>query len=282
MRDEIVCTLQSLGVLGFVDFDAERTTSELDDRCSASLSGECFPFPPSSSLRDATARMGPHVGCNRFLSRLDARISVDLLRNGQKETHIALRDRADSFEDGTPILDFLKDDFLARRIFSFLNHRKLATAACVCRDWLRTANDPVLWQRLYCLRFKTMLEVDALPSSTSSKVRLSFTSKENVLDWRKLFDAKWLAERQLRSSFSSCGEWRHRTCVFVSCLTVLKSKTSYEKHILKHKNDLAKQVKRAAVSEERKRRRIAATKENDEKLQRRNKKKQKKGNRVAE
>ena len=117
MRDEIVCTLQSLGVLGFVDFDAETTTSELDNCCSASLSGECFPIPPSSSLRDATARMGPHVGCNRFLSRLDARISVDLLRNGQKETHIALRDRADSFEDGTPILEHLKDVFLTRRIF---------------------------------------------------------------------------------------------------------------------------------------------------------------------
>jgi hypothetical protein len=68
----------------------------------------------------------------------------------------------------------------------------------------------------------------------------------------------------------------------VGCLVVLKSRTTYEKHISKHKNDLAKQVKRAAVSEERKRRRIATTKENDEKQQRRNKKKQKKGKRVAE
>ena len=275
-KDEIICTLQSLGVLGFVEFDTETTTSDLDNCCSASLSGESFPFLPSSSLRDATARMGPHVGCNRFLSRLDARISMGLLRNGYKETHNALRDRADSFEDGTPILEHLKDVFLTRRIFSFLNHRKLAAVSRVCRVWRQIANDPGLWQRLYCLRFKTLLEVDVLPSSTCSKVRLSFTSRENVLDWRKLFDAKWLAERQLRSSFSSCGEWRHKTCDFVGCLAVLKSRTSYEKHISKHKNDLAKQVKRAAVSEERKRRRIAATKENDEKRQRRNKRKTKK------
>ena len=200
---------------------------------------------------------------------------MDLLRNGHKETHIALRDHADSFEGGTPILEHLKDVFLTRRIFSFLNHRKLAVVSRVCRVWRQIANEPVLWQRLYCLRFKTLLEADALPSSTCSKVRLSFTSKESVLDWRKLFGAKWLAERQLRSSFSSCGEWRHKTCDFVGCLAVLKSRTSYEKHISKHKNDLAKQVKRVAVSEERKRRRIAATKENDEKQQMRNKKKQK-------
>jgi len=254
-KEEIIYTLQALGVLGFVDVDGETTTPEMDNCSYASLSGESFPFLPPSSLRDAVARMGPHVGCNRFLSRLDA---MNLLRNDHKKAQIVLRDRADSFDDGTPILEHLKDDFLIQRIFSFLNHRKLSAVSRVCRVWRQIANEPALWQRLYRLRFKTLVEVDAIPSSACSKLKLSCASKENDGDWRKMFDAKWLAERQLRSSFSKCGKWRHKTCDFVGCLAVLKSKASYEKHICKHKNDLAKKVERAAAYEERKRKRIAA------------------------
>lgn len=263
-KDEIIHTLQALGILGFLDGDKEMdTAAEMCDSFPASLCSERFPFLPESSLRDAVARMGPHVGCNRFLSRLDARISVDLLRNKEEEARIKPKDRADSFDEGTPILDHVNDDFLIRRIFSFLNHRKLAAASSVCRVWREIANEPALWQRLYRLRFRTLVEIDVLPESASPKVKSLFASNENDRDWRKLFDAKWLAERQLRSTFSRDGNWKHRTCEFVGCLAVLKSRASFEKHICKHKKDFAKKVKRTEASEDRKRKRLAAAKENE-------------------
>lgn len=250
-RDEIIYALQSLGILGFLDGDEETATPEIGECFLASLCGGSFPFIPPSSLRDAAARMGPHVGCKRFLS--DARMSIDLLRSDQKEAQIKPKDRTDSIDDGTAILEHLKDNFLLRRIFSFLNHRKLAAASSVCRIWRQIASEPALWQRLYRLRFKTLVEMDVLPNPACSKVKSSYASKENDRDWRKLFDVKWSAERQLRSSYSRDGKWRHKTCSFVGCLVVLKSKASFEKHICKHKNDLAKKVEKIEASEERKR-----------------------------
>ena len=262
-KDEIIHTLQTLGILGFLDGDEEMVTAEISDSFSASLCSESFPFLPESSLRDAVARMGPHVGCNRFLSRLDARISIDLLRNDKEHAQINPKDRADSLDESTPILEHVNDDFLIRRIFSFLNHRKLAAASSVCRVWHQIANEPALWQRLYRLRFKTLVEIDALPESASPKMKSFYSSKENGRDWRKLFDAKWSAERQLRSTFSRDGKWKHKTCELVGCLTVLKSKASFEKHICKHKMDLAKKMERAEASEDRKRKRLAASKKKE-------------------
>ena len=263
-KDEIIHTLQTLGILGFLNGDEEMITAEMCDSFPASLCSESFPFLPESSLRDAVARMGPHVGCNRFLSRLDARISIDTLRNDEEQAQIKPKDRADSLDENTPILEHLNDDFLIRRIFSFLNHRKLAALSSVCRVWRQIANESALWQRLYRLRFKTLVEIDALPESASPKVKSVYSSKENERDWRKLFNAKWLAERQLRSTFSRDGKWKHRTCEFVGCLAVLKSKATFEKHICKHMKDLAKKVERADASKDRKRKRLAASKKEKE------------------
>ena len=65
----------------------------------------------------------------------------------------------------------------------------------------------------------------------------------------------------------------------MGCLTVLKSKASFEKHICKHKKDLAKKVERAEASEDRKRKRLAASKEKEVEKQ---KKQAKSGDRKRE
>jgi len=83
-KDEIIHSLQGIGVLGMI-FQEESDEDSLysDDEFLYSLSRSEFPFSITSSLRDAVGRMGPHVGCNRFLSSLDARFELREDDNGE-------------------------------------------------------------------------------------------------------------------------------------------------------------------------------------------------------
>ena len=243
-KDEIIHALQGLGVLGIIlqHDDGSGDYSCIDDNYLDSLSGNKFPFSAASSLRDAVGRMGPRVGCNRFLSSLDARLPLESPAEEDKVVKtIERRVRAESLSERAPILNYLDDDLL-RHVFLYLSCRKLARVTGVCRLWRSLGNEPAQWQRLYQSRFKTR-----------------HTAEENATDWRKLFDAKWMAERRLRSSFSRCGKWKHRTCEYVGCLAVLRTRAMYEKHLNKHQSDAAKRFLKDAAAAARTRKRDEAT-----------------------
>mmetsp|Transcript_37580 Transcript_37580/g.82293 ORF Transcript_37580/g.82293 Transcript_37580/m.82293 type:complete len:86 (+) Transcript_37580:675-932(+) len=84
-----------------------------------------------------------------------------------------------------------------------------------------------------------------------------------------------MAERRLRSSFSKCGKWKHKTCEYVGCLAVLRSKATYEKHMKKHRADVTKRILKEEAAAARKRKRDEAEVAKDEHKKRRKKRKRK-------
>ena len=267
-KKEIIHTLQAIGVLGMIfQEESDGDSSFADHEFLDSLSRSEFPFSIPTSLRDAVGRMGPHVGCNRFLSSLDARFELPEDDNGEVGE---AKQRTESLSEVVPLLDYLDDD-LIRRIFSYLTHRKLAKVTGVCRSWRSLGNDPAIWHRLYRSRFKIRREVDIITTLASPTAQQQYAAKEEVRDWRRLFITKWMAERRLRSSFSKCGKWKHKTCEYVGCLAVLRSKAMYEKHLKKHRSDTAKRILKEEAAAVRKRKRDEAKVAQDERKKRRKK-----------
>lgn len=263
-RNEVVRTLQSLSILSFICDEQEGDVAQSREDASEPSRPRVFPFPPSSSLRDAVARMGPRVGCSRFLSRLDSRRIPPSPANAAgwrgEATGPCVRMAGAggaSKEEGEPLppMPYLDGD-VVREIFAFLGYRRLARSAGVCRMWRFVASEPEAWRARYRARFRTR-EEEGRNGEAGTTTTASAAAGADGRDWWGLFARKWEAERRLRSSYSRCGTFRHRTCDFVGCLAVLRSRRQCERHAERHCGDAARALSRAAAEEERDRRREA-------------------------
>ena len=202
-------------------------TPQLDDDAI-----ECWPFAASNSLRSAFMRMKHNSVMARNSKYNDTGIlpdGSDLLSNIAFEDKLSNRlgDSCDSSTvstPGVPIMDYLQTD-LVQILFSFCGFKRLVKLREVCKTWKDISDSSDwLWYSAYKSRFG-LLPQD--PHATSR-------SKH---DWKELFRAKWLAEKNLRFRRNHGSGWKYRTCQYIGCLAIVKSakmqKQHYESHVRK-------------------------------------------------
>lgn len=235
-RDEIVHTLQAVGILGFMDEESQEGDEEGPGMDGGMLN---WPFPNHASLRSTYQRMGPNTASlSIFSSPFDDKNTdraVDSLLSSESSNNRTIDDR----HAGPKILEYLNDDVL-RHVFLFFGYKRLVRASAVCKVWCTISNLEDMWRQAYCCRFRIVQEDAALaPSGKSSQVDFS---------WKKLFISKWLAERDLRFCRNTSG-WKHRTCDFLGCLMVIKSKGQLKRHAGVHKKKKPKKKKNTKTME---------------------------------
>ena len=232
-QKQLVCVLQLVGILSFIDID-----NNIDVQDSKQVKG-CWPFPCFSSIRSTHERMGVKDQRQRILS-FNHTIDIPTATMCDKRHS---RNRENSISDA-PILDYLNDD-LTRQIFSYLGYKKMVRVTSVCKLWNVIGNESHFWKGFYMRRFKTIFLEELLHHSTKENVKNTFVHNHGfskTYEWRKVFDAKWKKERILRSSFGKEG-WKRRTCAVVGCLTIISSKSHHERHCQMHRRDVERKCK---------------------------------------
>ena len=203
------------GITSFVDanaFNEDRLDNTSPDNA------EQWPFPPSLCIRSSFESLAPNLASS-LLS-----VVSDLPKNRQM-CHIPrevspcpshLNSIAVSF------MEMLNQDVVTK-LFTFFGYKRIVKLGEVCKEWHLIGKKETLWRQLYARRWPNAVNLNSV-----AKVGPQGPS------WRALFIRKWKVERSIRSKFSSNG-WKHITCRYVGCISVLRSQQQLEKHNQKHK-----------------------------------------------
>jgi len=271
-RTRLVLTLQSIGVLSFVDDEcsdddggggigvgstpsgAERSAprSAVNDR-------DEWPFPAVSSMRAALGRIGPGVRCPPLFTTTTSADADDDDDFGaprrEGTTKRARRSRADSAMAGEPLMDYIDTDPL-RIIFSFFGYKRLVRMTSVCKKWNAVGNEDRFWRSFYTGRFKAVFPEDH--ALVEPSLRGSFVRRYCVRNWRRMFDRRWAKERAVRGKFGGGGGdllKRRVVCDVVGCVVACSIGFRTVLHKKSHGDDIEKKIgvlKRAALREKKK------------------------------
>lgn len=130
---------------------------------------------------------------------------------------------------GNCALNVITEDIILN-IFSYFGYRRVTKLGEVCKEWYTVGQNPILWRQMYARRW---------PNAINDPFAFPAKSSEYLKCWKGKFMKKWQVERGLRSKYSSDG-WKHKTCDYIGCNSVLRSLQQSIKHSEKHKNDSAK------------------------------------------
>lgn len=217
-KEETLCTLQAVGILGFLDaFD--DSNDEESQQCS-------WPFPEFMGIRSAHRRMGPSIAREGLLSNPSFRVggASAIAAHPHKES-LSRRSEPDDRIVGTPIMAFLNHDVL-QIVFSFLGYKRLVKASVICKAWRMHTQDDTLWCQAYASRFPILNQDKSIAASVTR-------GDSKFGSWKRLLVNKVLAEKALRFKRHSSG-WKHRTCAHIGCLMVLRSPSQMIKHYGTH------------------------------------------------
>jgi hypothetical protein len=147
------------------------------------------------------------------------------------------------------VVDVITEDIVLN-IFSYFGYRRVAKLGEVCKEWHSVGQNPILWQQMYVRRW---------PNAINDPFAFPAKSSENLKCWKVMFMKKWQVERGLRSKYSLDG-WKHKTCDYIGCTSVLRSLQQSIKHYEKHKKDSTKRKQSHERSEATKATKIAMKK----------------------
>lgn len=213
--ENIVMTLQSVGILGFQFSDERASAHDLSK----------WPFSQHAGVRGAHRRMGPRVSRNQLMSVPD-----DVNELQRLQIRRELKSKKPKIEPVVvPILSYLNDDIL-RTILSFLGHVELVRVGSLSKVFRSLTSDDVQWTAVYRCRFGILgHEIDKTISKIGS--------------WRNLFVEKYYSEKALKFKYSSSG-WKYRTCGYIGCYQVMRSAEQQTKHHRVHEDRYSKKVAR--------------------------------------
>ena len=221
-KERVIKLLCVTGIVSFVGVDA---LNELLTK-RTNVSTDQWPFPTKSCFRFSSAQLAPSLSKGLLSDETEA---------GRKRLHLESALTEDKSSPKYPncrgicIMDILNEDIIMN-IFSFFGHKRIVKLAEVCKEWQAIGQKACLWQQMYIRRWPTAIDDPFAVSAKNSK---------HVKKWKDAFVEKCQRERAIRSKFSSNG-WKHRTCEYVGCTSVLRSQQQLEKHYQKHKDNSVK------------------------------------------
>ena len=116
-------------------------------------------------------------------------------------------------------------------VFSYLGYKRVVWLRGICSDWRAIADNNRLWAELYKSRYPFLPEDrNALQMLENNNCD---ASNNNEPSWKKLFQDKWAAEREVRSLRGQSNR-DYVLCGFVGCNKVLPSIASRRKHHEQH------------------------------------------------
>lgn len=214
--EEIICTLQSVGIVGLHCSEERGPVSNVAN----------WPFTYDNSVRGAHCRMGPHVTRNQLLSEPEDANELQRLRVRDLGSRKPTRDP----ETGLAILDYLNDDML-RVVFAFLNHVELVRVGGLNKLCHSLTGEETHWKILFQRTYGILRHADNF---------------DNVESWRNLFVEKYRCEKALKFKYSHLG-WKYRTCGYVGCNQVMRSAEQQVRHHLVHEKRYKKKLERMAI-----------------------------------
>jgi hypothetical protein len=244
-REKFLHTLLRVGILGLVDmsdavsgfttFDEISNKDEgsglVDASCmvkedsimssapnkQSTTAIKCWPFTEPHDLRSAYLRMkrdgiGIPIEWTSLLSCRSHDEEIQLREKRQEKPEQQKKSQC------PPMMDYLNSDILSL-VFSFFGYKRLVKIRTVCQIWKQIVDDSsTLWHGAYRSRFGFF---SGDPHANQE------LSKEN---WRSLFDAKWLAEQNIRFKRHGATGFKYRICRYIGCLHVVTSLDREKRH----------------------------------------------------
>ena len=245
-KDLIRSTLQRLGIFGLSMADSHSkigSNEESENYTNVNSANvkftsyfealKCWPFANHYSVRSAIQRIDGKV-----LATMDGlgnvqRLLSSTIEQADSEDTSRWEKKKRKPKSSVPILESLdhKSDIFSH-IFSFCGHKKLLMLEQVCKSWraIIKKDSNSLWRGAYLGQFRAIYHgVDlrcpapckekklASPSSSDSQSLRPDPTTPGCLNWKSLFERKYMAQKCLWNKRSSKTGFKYRTCPYIGC-----------------------------------------------------------------